>query len=94
MNIKSIENFEIRDGRVILRVDFNVPVKKGRVEDNYKIKRALPTIKRLLKNRNQIVIVSHLGRPDGKKVKALSLEPVFKELKKILAGNGARKFLP
>lgn len=95
MNIKSIENFEIRDGRVILRVDFNVPVKKGRVEDNYKIKRALPTIKRLLKNRNQIVIVSHLGRPDGKKVKALSLEPVFKELKKLLAGNGYKmKFFP
>lgn len=88
MNIKSIENFDIRDGRVILRVDFNVPVKNGKVEDNYKIKRALPTIKKLLKNKNQIVILSHLGRPDGKRIKALSLSPVFKELKKMLSGRG------
>ena len=95
MNIKSIENFEIRDGRVILRVDFNVPVKKGKVEDSYKLKRALPTIKQLLKNKNQIVLVSHLGRPKGKRVKALSLEPVFKELKKMLVGKGYKmKFFP
>lgn len=88
MKIKSIKDFEIKNARVILRVDFNVPLKKGRVEDNYKVIRALPTIKHLLKNKNEIVLISHLGRPDGKRIKSLSLEPVFKELKKFLVGEG------
>ena len=71
---------------VLLRTDFNVPIVKGRVGDDFKIKRALPTIKLLLKNKNKLVLVSHLGRPKGKRVKALSLEPVYKYLRKELKG--------
>lgn len=70
--------------RVLLRVDFNVPIKNGKVTDSYKIIRTLPTIKHLLKNKCQIILVSHLGRPNGKTVKSLSLAPVCVELRKRL----------
>lgn len=82
MKIKSIKNFKIKNKRVLLRVDFNVPLKNGKVMDDYKMLRAYPTIKYLLKNNCQIFLVSHLGRPNGKKVKSLSLKPVFNHFKK------------
>ena len=50
MKVRSIKDFNIKNARVIVRVDFNVPVKKGKVQDNYKIIRTLPTIEYLLKN--------------------------------------------
>jgi phosphoglycerate kinase len=72
----------LKNKRVFLRVDFNVPVKKGKVMDNYKMSRAYPTIKLLLKQKNQIIIASHLGRPEGKVIKEMSLKPVFNHFKK------------
>ena len=72
---------------MILRVDFNVPLKNGKVEDAFKIDEVLPTINYLLKHNCSIVLVSHLGRPDGKRAKSLSLFPICKVLMKKLAGE-------
>ena len=80
MQIRSIENVEIKNKRVILRTDFNVPLKGNKIQDDFKITRAFATIEKLLNDGNQLVIVSHLGRPSGKRVKALSLAPVAKFL--------------
>ena len=75
--LQSIKSIELTNKRILLRVDFNVPIKKGKVEDTFKIDEVLPTINYLLKHNCSIVLVSHLGRPEGKRVKALSLFPVF-----------------
>ena len=83
-NLATIDLKEIANKRVILRVDFNVPVKNGKVQDDFKIERALPTIDFLLKYKCKIVLLSHFGRPEGKRIKDLSLLPVVKELKKKL----------
>lgn len=82
--LKSIQSVDLSDKRVLLRVDFNVPIENGKVQDLNRIKSALPTIKYLLKKNCRIVLVSHLGRPDGRVVKSLSLKPVFVALKKML----------
>lgn len=64
MKIKSIKNVKNLAGKkVILRVDFNVPIENGKIEDDYKIKRTLPTIRFLLKNNAKIILIGHLGRP-------------------------------
>ncbi|MEK7159808.1 MAG: phosphoglycerate kinase, partial [Patescibacteria group bacterium] len=85
--LQSIKSIELTNKRVLLRVDFNVPIKNGKVEDAFKIEEVLPTIHYLLKHNCSIVLVSHLGRPKGKQAKVLSLFPVFKILKKKLAGE-------
>ena len=74
----------LRGKKVLLRVDFNVALKAGRVVDDFRIVRSLPTIKYLLKQNCQIVIISHLGRPKGKANSSLSLAPVVNQLRKHL----------
>ncbi|MCK4540353.1 phosphoglycerate kinase [Candidatus Parcubacteria bacterium] len=83
MKIKSIKNIKNLAGkRVLLRCDFNVPVKNGRILDDYKIIKGLETIEYLLKKKSKVIIVSHLGRPDtAKKDAKYSLLPVAKFLK-------------
>lgn len=81
-NIRSIKNFSGRT--VLLRTDFNVPLRGSRVADNYKIEKSLPTIEFLLDRGAKLIVVSHLGRPKGVD-KKLSLKPVAKELEKLLA---------
>jgi len=84
MNIRSIKEIKnLKNKRVLLRVDFNVPIKNGKVLDDYKIQKSLPTIKYLLKKGAAIVIVSHLGRPRGVE-KKLTLAPVARQLEKLL----------
>lgn len=84
MQIKSIKQAKHLLGqRVLVRVDFNVPVKNDVVVDNFKIQKSLPTIKFLLHSGARVVLVSHLGRPT-KKDKKFSLVPVAKELEKLL----------
>ena len=78
IKLKIVRGEEVFGKRVVLRVDFNVTFVRGRVVDEYKIDMALPTIRLLLKNKCQIVLLSHFGRPDGRRVKALSLKPVYK----------------
>ncbi|MCK5510866.1 phosphoglycerate kinase, partial [Candidatus Parcubacteria bacterium] len=83
MKIKSIKNIKNLTGkRVLLRCDFNAPIKNGRILDDYKIVKGLETIEYLLKKKSKIIIVSHLGRPDATKKDAkYSLLPVAKFLK-------------
>lgn len=85
MKIKSIRNAKkIAGKRVFLRVDFNVPIKDGKVKDDYKIVAGLPTIRFLLRYNCKVIIATHLGRPDGKKNLEFSAEPVARRLEKIL----------
>lgn len=87
MRIKSIQQVKsLANKNVLLRVDFNVPVKNGKVLDNYKIKKSLATIKFLIEKRAKVILVSHLGRPNGID-KKLSLKPVAAELGKFLQKN-------
>ncbi|MDD5071572.1 MAG: phosphoglycerate kinase [Patescibacteria group bacterium] len=80
-SIKSIRQAKKLVGkRVFLRTDFNVPVEKGKVADDYKIMASLPTIRFLLRYRAKIIIASHLGRPDGRREKKYSLAPVARHL--------------
>jgi 3-phosphoglycerate kinase len=69
---------------VFLRCDFNVPLKKGRIIEDYKLVTALPTINYLIKAGARIILASHLGDPGGKKDKALSLKPIAEKLAKLL----------
>ena len=75
--MKSIENIEnIENKSVILRLDLNVPIKKGEITDTNRIDKVMPTLEFLLKKKAKIIIISHIGRPKGKIVKELSLELV------------------
>jgi phosphoglycerate kinase len=70
--------------RVLMRVDFNVPLNGSKVSDDTRIKETLPTINFLLKKKAKVILMSHLGRPDGKVKKELRLDPVAKQLSKLL----------
>lgn len=84
MQLKSIKEAKHLFGqRVLVRVDFNVPIKNFAVQDSFKIQKSLPTIKFLLHSGAHVILVSHLGRPK-KKDKKFSLLPVAKELEKLL----------
>ncbi len=94
MNKKVITDLEVSSKRVIVRVDFNVPMSKteeGKITDNARIVAALPTIKYLIENNAKVILLSHLGRPKGEAKKEFSLAPVAKELSKLL--NKDIKFL-
>tara|TARA_B100001057_G_scaffold232494_1_gene232688 strand:+ start:727 stop:1917 length:1191 start_codon:yes stop_codon:yes gene_type:complete len=81
------DNLEIKDQKIILRLDFNVPVKDKVIKDDTRIILCLPFINQLIKEKAKIIIISHLGRPDGKKVPELSLIPIYKYLKGALKTN-------
>jgi len=73
--------------KVLLRLDLNVPLNNGKITDTTRIDKILPTINFLLKNEAKIIILSHVGRPKGKVVKELSLEPICEDLKNKLNQN-------
>ncbi|KAI0075442.1 phosphoglycerate kinase [Panus rudis PR-1116 ss-1] len=82
-NKLSITDLDLKGKRVLIRVDFNVPMQDGKVTNPARIVAALPTIQYALDNgAKTVVLMSHLGRPDGKVVPKYSLEPVAKELEK------------
>ena len=64
--MKFLSNANIKKSRVLVRVDFNVPIKNGKIKDETRILNVLPTIIHLIKNNNSIVLISHLGRPKKK----------------------------
>ncbi len=95
MNKKTIRDVDIKGKRVFIRVDFNVPIKNGRIEDDTRIVASLPTIKHAISNGAKVILASHLGRPlkDKKKaeekgeefnLKKYSLEPVSVRLSELL----------
>ncbi|HEX8958268.1 MAG TPA: phosphoglycerate kinase [Solirubrobacterales bacterium] len=81
---KSVRDAEVAGRRVLLRVDFNVPLDGGRVADDMRIRAALPTIELLRERGAALVLVSHLGRPKGKADPALSMRPVGERLAELL----------
>jgi phosphoglycerate kinase len=78
--IRKLAELELRDKTVFLRVDFNVPIKDGKVGEPHRIESALPTIRFILERAKKLVIASHLGRPEGKVVDRYSLAPVQRHL--------------
>jgi phosphoglycerate kinase len=75
---------DIRGKRVILRCDFNVPLSNGVISDDGRIRAALPTIKKILSAGAKLILISHLGRPDGRRDAASSLEPIAVRLTELL----------
>jgi 3-phosphoglycerate kinase len=88
MNKKTLKDLKVKNKKVIVRCDFNVPLdKEGNITDDIRIKASLPTINYLLDNGAAVILLSHLGRPDGEANKKYSLQPVAQRLSSLL-GRG------
>ena len=85
MNKKTVKDIDLKDKKVFVRCDFNVPMDENKnITDNRRIVAALPTIKYLLEQNCKVILCSHLGRPKGEVKEEFSLKPVAKELSKLL----------
>ncbi|HET7479369.1 MAG TPA: phosphoglycerate kinase, partial [Rubrobacteraceae bacterium] len=84
MNKRSVRDLDVRGKRVLVRVDFNVPVKDGKVTDDTRIVKALPTIRYLLSEGARPVLISHLGRPKGEPDPKYRMDPVADRLGELL----------
>ena len=81
------EDLEIKDLKIILRLDLNVPIKNKVITDYTRITLCLPFINRLIEKKAKVIIISHLGRPKGISIPELSLIPIYKYLKDMLKTN-------
>ena len=80
MNKKTIDDISVKGKKVLVRCDFNVPIKDGKITDETRIKGALPTIKKLISDGAKVILCSHMGKPKGEPKPELSLAPVAKRL--------------
>lgn len=84
MNKLTIDDLDMKGKRVLIRVDFNVPLADGKVADDKRIVAALPTIKKVIESGGKAILMSHLGRPDGQVMPEFSLAPVAEHLSGLL----------
>ncbi len=82
--MRTIRDVEIKNKRVFLRTDYNVPFDKGSILDNSRIRASIPTIEHLIEHQNKIIIGTHLGRPIGKRSESSSTVPLAQELARLL----------
>ena len=84
--MKSIkEETNLRDKRILLRLDLNVPLQNGIITDTTRIDKIIPTLKFLIKQNSKIIILSHVGRPNGRVINELSLKPICKNIENKLS---------
>jgi len=89
--MKTLKDFNLTDKRILVRCDFNVPLdKKGNILDDFRIKQTLPTIKYLIEERAKIILMSHLGEPDGKIVPELKMDRIAERLSEYLGFSVAK----
>ena len=81
------ENLDVQNQKIIIRLDLNVPIKDKIIQDDTRIALCLPFLKKLVEKKAKIIIISHLGRPNGVRIPELSLIPIYKYLKKFLKTN-------
>ncbi len=87
-NFPTIKDFNPKNQTILVRTDYNVPMQDGKIVDDLRIRASLPTIKYLVdKGARRVILISHMGRPDGQKVLELSLRPVAERLKALLPDN-------
>ena len=83
-SVRTIDDVDVAGKRVLVRVDFNVPMKDGKVTDTTRIDRTVPSLKELSEKGAKVIILSHLGRPKGKKNLEFTQKPVAEALAKAL----------
>ena len=84
LNKKSVDDIQVKGKRVLVRCDFNVPLKDGKITDENRLVQALPTLKKLITDGGRLILCSHLGKPKGEPKPELSLAPVAARLSELL----------
>lgn len=84
LKLRRLQEVTLKNKRALVRVDYNVPLKGGKVEDNARIRETIPTLKHLIEHGAKVVLIAHLGRPKGKPEPKYSLKPAVAELSKLL----------
>ena len=92
LTLTDLSPSDIQDKRVIIRVDFNVPISNDRIQDNTRLTESIPTILHILKLKPKyIVLLSHRGRPDGQINKKYTLQPIINEFNELLQQNSCQE---